>query len=277
MQIFQTNVSPFVKFLVDSDIENAPRLSFTLNLNNSLISLDDLKEAIAIKLDMWFVYDRFQIKALKRSLLGQPLDPSNEDRNSHDCKLIRFNITKWNPFFCKYEDLGKLIKWEKIQRREIIKPFAICYTSKTKLERYSSDSFRYNFDTAITIDQVAVKMSINQIVSFYSMIQNTSNILTEKYTEKIKKDIISGDEKNMVNNSEPKKSLFTKPEIFEGTEMFKETFEVFSNRYNQVPGKKVVDQTDVEDDEEEKALSSKHDNLMKVNSKITMVNSHSKI
>lgn len=109
------------------------------------------------------------------------------------------------------------------------------------------------------------------------MIQNTSNILTEKYTEKIKKDIISGDEKNMVNNSEPKKSLFTKPEIFEGTEMFKETFEVFSNRYNQVPGKKVVDQTDVEDDEEEKALSSKHDNLMKVNSKITMVNSHSKI
>lgn len=52
MQIFQTNVSPFVKFLVDSDIENAPRLSFTLNLNNSLISLDDLKEAIAIKLDM---------------------------------------------------------------------------------------------------------------------------------------------------------------------------------------------------------------------------------
>jgi len=172
----------------DSDVENAPNLSFKLCLNNSIICLDDLRDAIVVKLDLYFIYDRFNIKFLKHELLKQRLSKENELENSALCKDIRFNIVKCNPFFCKFDDLDGTKKLEKINRREIIKPFAICYSSKSRIERYLVDEFRTNYNTDITVDQVAVKISINQIVSFLSMIKNTSNILHEKYTEKIKKD-----------------------------------------------------------------------------------------
>ena len=78
----------------DSDIENAPKLAFKLYLNNSIICLDDLRDAIAIKLDLYFIYDRFNIKSLKKDLLSHPLSDVNELENSALCKEIRFNIIK---------------------------------------------------------------------------------------------------------------------------------------------------------------------------------------
>ena len=116
-------------------------------------------------------------------------------------------------------------------------------------------------------------MSINQIVSFLSMIRNTSNILHEKYTEKIKNDAEINMAKKMVKNSEPTKLMLDRKEsAYEETMMFKETFEVFSNRYYQVPKRRVTDTFDIEDDEEEKsALNQKQENLLKLNSKVNMV------
>ena len=123
------------------------------------------------------------------------------------------------------------------------------------------------------MDQIAVNMSINQIVSFLSMIRNTSNILHEKYTEKIKNDAEINMAKKMVKNSEPTKLMLDRKEsAYEETMMFKETFEVFSNRYYQVPKRRVTDTFDIEDDEEEKsALNQKQENLLKLNSKVNMV------
>ena len=160
-----------------------------------------------------------------------------------------------------------------MRRREVIKPFAICYSSKSRIERFGIESFRINYNTDITVEQVAVKISINQIVSFLSMIKNTSNILHEKYTEKIKKDHMMGDDKNPVNSSEAKKSILdTGENLVDETVMFKETFEVFSNRYLQVPKKRIDDHFDIGDEEEEKhALSQKQENLSRLSSKINMV------
>ncbi|CAI2385812.1 unnamed protein product [Moneuplotes crassus] len=252
----------------DDDVENAPRLSFELNLNKSLICLDDLKNVIAINLDLCFVYNRYHIKSLKNDLLNQILSKTNTQGNSHIAKSIRFNITNCNPYFCKYEDLAGDIKWKKIKKREIIKPFALCYSSKTLLERYETDSFRYNLSTDILVEPVAINMSINQIVSLYSMIQNTSSILKEKYTDKIKKDIHYSQEPASSSSHESKESLFGNSQIFERTGIFKETYEVFANRYNKVPNKKITDQTNVADQEEDKlAVASKAENANMAKSK----------
>lgn len=100
------------------------------------------------------------------------------------------------------------------------------------------------------------------------MIQNTSNILKEKYTEKIKKDIHYTQEPVSASSHESKESLFGNSEIFEGTGIFKETYEVFSNRYKKVPNKKITDQTDEANHEEEKvALASKAENANRIKSK----------
>lgn len=81
--------------------------------------------------------------------------------------------------------------------------------------------------------------------------------------------------KNSVNSSEPKKSVFDNGDILaDETIMFKETFEVFSNRYYQVPKRRIAEHFEVEDEEEEKnALSQKQQNMSKLNSKINMVRS----
>ena len=223
-------------------------------------------------MDLCFIYDRFHIKSIKNELLSQRFS-SNEFENSQISKEIRFNIVKCNPFFCKFEDLNGVTSFEKVRKREIIKPFALWYSSKNRIERFESDNFKTHTSTDITVDQIAVNMSINQIVSFLSMIRNTSNILHEKYTEKIKNDAEINMAKKMVKNSEPTKLMLDRKEsAYEETMMFKETFEVFSNRYYQVPKRRVTDTFDIEDDEEEKsALNQKQENLLKLNSKVNMV------
>jgi hypothetical protein len=119
-----------------------------------------------------------------------------------------------------------------------------------------------------------VKISINQIVSFLSMIKNTSNILKEKYSERLKNDIDdSSHENRMVNSSEPKKSILdgNNTENQDGM-LFTETIKIFSDRYQKIPKKKLTNNFSTEEEEEEKsAISSKLKNLSKLQSPTKMV------
>lgn len=251
-------------------MENAPRLTFKTYLNNSLICLDDLRDTIACRIDICLIYDRLNIRSIKEELMKQKFSEENTFENTMVCQELRFNIFKCNPFFCKYADLDGSKSLKKINKRELIKPFALCYSSKNRVERYSVENFRINTTTDITVEKVSVKISIQQIVSFLSMIRNTSNILQEKYIEKITKDESQANGRN-VNSSSPKKSLFSTYDTSEDAQRFKETFEVFSNRYYQVPKKKVTSTYEVEDDIEEKdAIVSKQENLNKLKSPIKM-------
>jgi len=126
IQIYQINVRLIYKiFLDDGDAENSPKLSFKAYINNSLVCLDDLKDAIACKLDMYFIYERLNIKSIKEELLNQRLSEDNVYENSIQCYQLRFNIAQCNPYFCKFEDLDGSKDFMKINKRELIKPFAL--------------------------------------------------------------------------------------------------------------------------------------------------------
>ena len=135
-----------------------------------------------------------------------------------------------------------------------------------RVERFDIDQFRMNTSTEITIEKVSVKISINQIATFLQMIKGTSIILHEKYIEKLKKDgeTISG--RKSPNNSNIKGSNMDQNEgIVDDTSKFRETYEMFSNRYNKIPKAKIFSHFDVDDEEEEKtALDSKEINLSKL-------------
>ena len=180
---------------------------------------------------------------------------------------------KCNPYFCKYADLDGTKDFKKINKRELIKPFALCYSSKNRVERFNVDCFRTNTSTDINVEKVSVKISINQIVSFLSMIRNTSNILTEKYIEKIKKDEQMNHGRQNVNNSVAMKTAFDNYDnSMDEAKKIKETIEVFSNRYYQVPKKKINTNCEIEDEADETdALSTKDVNLAKLKSPIRMV------
>jgi hypothetical protein len=111
------------------------------------------------------------------------------------------------------------------------------------------------------------------------MIKNTSNILKEKYSERLKNDIDdrtatnSSPESRMVNSSEPKKSILDGNNIENQDGMlFTETIKIFSDRYQKIPKKKFTNYFSTEEEEEEKsAISSKLKNLSKLQSPIKMV------
>ena len=204
--------------------------------------------------------------------MRKPFNQENLYDNIEVCQELRFNAVKCNPFFCKYEDLDGSKSFRKINKRELVKPFALCYSSKNKVERFNVDSFRINTATDITVEKVSVKISINHIASFLSMIRNTSLILNEKYIEKINKDEALNNKGRNVNSSVTKKSVFDNYETSDEAQKFKETFQVFSNRYYQVPKKKVAFNFEVEDEADERdAINSKQENLQKLKSPIKMV------
>lgn len=206
-------------------------------------------------------------------MLNKRLSEDNVYENSLQCQELRFNIVKCNPYFCKYADLDGTKDFKKINKRELIKPFALCYSSKNRVERFNVDCFRTNTSTDINVEKVSVKISINQIVSFLSMIRNTSNILTEKYIEKIKKDEQMNHGRQNVNNSVAMKTAFDNYDnSMDEAKKIKETIEVFSNRYYQVPKKKINTNCEIEDEADETdALSTKDVNLAKLKSPIRMV------
>jgi hypothetical protein len=111
-------------------------------------------------------------------------------------------------------------------------------------------------------------------VSFLSMIKNTSTILKEKYSERLKNDINeSSPESHMIKNNEPKRSILdgNDNEDIDGL-MFTETIKIFSDRYQKVPKKKVINHFNTEEeDEEDSAISSKQRNLSKLNNPVKMV------
>ena len=237
-------------------------------MNKSILCLDDLKDTIACKLELYLIFERQNIKSLKEQLMNQPLSVENKFQNATLCQELRFNIVKCNPYFCKYEDLNGSKSFKKINKSELIKPFALWYTSKNTLERYETESFRINTSTDINVEKVSVKISINQIASFMSMISNTFIILTEKYVNKIRRDEETDFSRNYPNDSVKKKSVFDRIDPSnEDAKKFKETIETFSSRYHKVPRKRVTSNFDVEDDiDEESALSSKARNIHKLKS-----------
>ena len=125
--------------------------------------------------------------------MKQKLSAENELENSIQCYELRFNIVKCNPYFCNYEDLDGTKSFKMINKKELIKPFALCYSAKNRLERYDIDCFKINTTTDVNIEKISVKIPINQIVSFLSMIKNTATILKEKYSERLKNDVKDND------------------------------------------------------------------------------------
>lgn len=166
-----------------------------------------------------------------------------------------------------------------MNKREIVKPFALCYSSKNRIERYLEDKFRTNITTDIVVEKVSVKISIKQIASFLLMIKNTSKILTEKYSKRIKRDEEIALAKRNPLSSLTKKSVlendieyeFEELPVIDETTKFKETLDIFSNRYYKVPNIKKQEHLEVEDEEEEKlALNSKAKNLEKLKNPIKL-------
>jgi hypothetical protein len=110
----------------------------------------------------------------------------------------------------------------------------MCYSSKTRVERISDDQFTMSITNDVVVEKISVKISIQQIVSFLSMISNTSNILTEKYLNRILKDINPFEEKRSPNNSLSMKPVFEKTNSnTENAKKLTETFKVFSSRFYQ--------------------------------------------
>lgn len=129
------------------------------------------------------------------------------------------------------------------------------------------EGFRINTNTNFSVEKVTVKMSINQVVSFLSMIQNSSRILHEKYTERLVGD--ESMEERQVNSSSPKKSIMGEGRKFtEEPYKIQETIKVFSDRYYQVPKKRIVDTDDV-DEEDKDAIESKMENVNKLRKSVT--------
>ena len=119
-------------------------------------------------------------------------------------------------------------------------------------------------------------MSIRQIVSFLFMIRNTSQILTEKYTDRIKNDDSLMLERRNPKNSLTKKSLAELTEFSDNTIMakeasdIKETIDIFTKRYYKVPSKRIPKSFEIEDEEEEKyAISSKAKNIQLLKSPLS--------
>ena len=119
-------------------------------------------------------------------------------------------------------------------------------------------------------------MSIRQIVSFLSMIKNTSQILTEKYTDRIKNDDSLMLERRNLKNIQTNKSLAELTEfsdnIIIGKEAsdIKETIDIFTKRYYKVPSKRIPTSFKIEDEEEEKyAISSKAKNIQLLRSPLS--------
>jgi len=48
-------------------------------------------------------------------------------------KSLKFNIVEFHPFFCQYKDLNGHLDFENVKKREIVQPFAICYSKKENL------------------------------------------------------------------------------------------------------------------------------------------------
>ena len=269
MLTYQINVSYFLPnlYIDDDDIENLPKLLNKVYLNNCIVCLDDLKDSIACKMDLCLFYERHNIKSIKEQLLSRVNSHNNPYEDSMICYELRLNIIKCNPYFCKYDDLDGTKSFKKINKREIVKEFALCYSNKNRIEKFDEVKFRINSNTDILVEKVSVKMSIRQIVSFLSMIRNTSRILTEKYTDKIKNDDSLMLERRNPNNSLTKKSLAELSEFTDNIIMvkeankIKETFDIFSTRYNKVP-KRIPKTFEFEDEEEEKhAIDSKAKNI----------------
>lgn len=108
------------------------------------------------------------------------------------------------------------------------------------------------------------------------MIKNTSTILKEKYSERLKNDVRDDSpESHMVKNNEPKRSILdgNDAEDDDGL-MFTETIKIFSDRYQKIPKKKVINHFNTEEeDDEDSAISSKQRNLSKLSNPVKMVNS----
>lgn len=56
--------------------------------------------------------------------MNRKINLDNPNESSMVCYELRFNIIKCNPFFCKYADLDGSKDFKKINKRELIKPFA---------------------------------------------------------------------------------------------------------------------------------------------------------
>jgi hypothetical protein len=86
----------------------------------------------------------------------------------------------------------------------------------------------------VVIDKISIKISIEQIASFLSMINNTSNILEEKYLNRIlNENNILEEEKEMDNIIPLPPVLEKEPSSIESAKKLTETFKVFSSRYAQ--------------------------------------------
>jgi hypothetical protein len=76
---------------------------------------------------------------------------------------LRFNIINFHPFFCDYKDLGGKIDFKKIIKRELIKPFAICHTSRTTIHQTSPNFFEIRNTSYTNIDKIGIKITIEEI------------------------------------------------------------------------------------------------------------------
>lgn len=108
-----------------------------------------------------------------------------------------------------------------------------------------------------------------------AMLRNTSKILTEKYTNRIRSDEELLILRRSPNNSLAKKTLNEKSLPDEDdtaasneTTNFKETFDLFSNRLYNVPAQKVTRALEI-DDEEEKTLMNDVRNKLQSKSDVT--------
>lgn len=104
------------------------------------------------------------------------------------------------------------------------------------------------------------------------MIHNTSNILNEKYIERIQKDDEALLDSKNVKDSLTKKSIANVAKNSDNTQKFKSTFEIFSNRYSQIPKNRVNSHMEMEDEvDEHDALNSKQANIAKLKNPFKMV------
>lgn len=59
-------------------------------------------------MDLYFIYDRQNVKSIKEELRKKQFKTDSYYEFSTVSYETRFNIVKCNPYFCKYEDLGKI-------------------------------------------------------------------------------------------------------------------------------------------------------------------------
>ena len=94
---------------------------------------------------------------------------------------IRFNIVNLHPFFCEYSDLDGSVDFKFVTKREIIQPFALFYASKEFISQLSPDTFETEKTSDVIVNKISIKISIAELASFTCMVENTMNILEEKY------------------------------------------------------------------------------------------------